>query len=145
MLIYKITSPNTDIVYVGKTTATLRQRLWGHHSQYKGWLAGKPNISNCTSFKVLEHGDATIELIEETDDASREYHWINAIDNTCNVVRGRPLFDHAAYHRARYAENKEEINAKENQREPCLKCGRIVNHSNMARHQRTKVCQDHAV
>jgi predicted RNA-binding Zn-ribbon protein involved in translation (DUF1610 family) len=112
MLIYKITSPNTDLVYVGKTNQTLRQRLQCHHSAYKGWLAGKPNIS-CTSFKVLEHGGAIIELIEETEDASgkqREEYWINAITNTCNQIRG--LFDQAAYNRVHYAENREEICAK---------------------------------
>jgi len=158
MLIYKITSPNTDIVYVGVTTGTLKLRLIQHHSAYKGFLAGKSNKGNCTSYKVLEHGDAVIELIEETDDASREYHWINTIDNTCN--ERRRLFDQAAYDRARpaekkekrramvrvhYAENKEEINAKRNRKEPCSNCGRVVSHNNMAQHQKSKRCQEHGL
>jgi ribosomal protein S27AE len=170
MLIYKISSPNTDLVYVGETNQTLGRRFGKHHSSYKAWLAGKPKASYCTSYKVLEHGDARIELIEESDD---EDYWINAIPNTCNERRG--LFDRAAYYRAYreenkeeisarmkvyreenkeeinaqnsayYAENKDEINARRRQREPCPKCGRVVRRGGMASHQRTKVCQNHAV
>ena len=139
MLIYKITSPNTELVYVGRTTQTLGGRLSRHHSDYKRFLAGKPKANKCTSYKVLEHGDTTIDLIEETEDASREFYWINAIDNICNERRG--LFDVAEWGKAHYAENKEEINAKRRQKEPCPKCGRVVSHDNMAAHQRSKVCQ----
>ena len=145
MLIYKITSPSTDLVYVGKTNLTLGQRFGKHNSDYRVWLAGKRKA--VSSYKVLEHGDARIELIEETEDASgkqREVYWINAIPNTCNQLRSIN-FDHASYSRARYVENKEEINAKRRQKVPCPKCGRVVCHGDMAKHQRTKVCQDHAV
>jgi predicted RNA-binding Zn-ribbon protein involved in translation (DUF1610 family) len=155
MLIYKITSPNTDLVYVGQTNKTLKWRFQKHHSSYKAWLAGKPKAIYCTSYKVLEHGDARIELIEETDD---EDYWINAIPNTCNERRG--LFDRAAYSRAyreenkeeinarasvHYAENKEEINARRRQKEPCPKCGTVVTRGAMTRHQRSKSCQNHSV
>jgi predicted RNA-binding Zn-ribbon protein involved in translation (DUF1610 family) len=145
MLIYKITSPNTDLVYVGKTNRTLGRRFSGHLSNDKRFLAGKRK-RRCTSYKVLEHGDARIELIEETEDASgkqREKYWINAIPNTCNERRG--LYDQAANDRARWAEKGEEINTKRRQKEPCPKCGRIVNRGVMARHQRTKVCQEHGL
>jgi hypothetical protein len=111
MLIYKITSPNTDLVYVGKTNQTLGRRFQCHHSDDKGWLAGKPKTS-CTSYKVLEHGDARIELIEETEDASgkqREEYWINAI--LIHAMRGVGS-SMAAYNRVHYAENREEICAK---------------------------------
>jgi hypothetical protein len=113
MLIYKISSPSTDLVYVGKTNLTLGQRFSCHHSDYKAWLAGKPKANYCTSYKVLEHGDARIELIEETENASgkqREVYWINAMPNTCNERRG--LFDRAAYDRVHYEENREEICAR---------------------------------
>jgi ribosomal protein S27AE len=169
MLIYKISSPNTDLVYVGKTNQTLGRRFSCHLSNDKRFLAGKMK-TRCTSYKVLEHGGAIIELIEESDD---EDYWINAIPNTCNEKRG--LFDQAAYLRAYYAENKdalaaydrayyeenreeicakskayreenrEEIRAKKRQKEPCPNCGRVVTHSNMAKHQRTKVCQNHGL
>ena len=79
MRIYKITSPNTDLVYVGKTVQTLNQRMSNHK-----WKA--KNIKNCSSIKVLECGDAIIELIEETDDNTREKYWIEEL-NTCNIIR----------------------------------------------------------
>jgi hypothetical protein len=171
MLIYKITSPNTDLVYVGHTVMTLSKRLTCHRSAYKRWLAGEGDY--CSSYKLLEHGDYSISTIEENSVLARETYWINAIPNTCNVKRGN--FDYAAnnrdYHqenkeeisarkkvhyaenkeelcaksKARYAEKKEEINAKRNRKEPCPKCGRVVRHGDMARHHKTKRCQDHAV
>ena len=154
MLIYKISSPNTDLVYVGETNQTLGRRFSCHLSNDKRFLAGKMK-TRCTSYKVLEHGGAIIELIEESDD---EDYWINAIPNTCNERRG--LFDRAAYSRAyreenkeeinarasvHYAENKEEINARRRQKEPCPKCGTVVTRGAMTRHQRSKSCQNHSV
>ena len=102
MLIYKIISPNTDLVYVGKTKCTLNRRLSGHLSKYKAWLAGKP-VSNCSSYKVLEHGDCSIVLIE---DGSREGYWIKEM-NACNTMTLD--YDHAACMKAYQVENKETL------------------------------------
>ena len=86
MKIYKITSPNTDLVYVGKTTLRrLNDRFAQHRCGYNNYLKGL-KARTCSSIKVFEHGDCKIELIEETDDASREAYWINEL-NTVNVVR----------------------------------------------------------
>ena len=84
MKIYKITSPNTELVYVGMTTKTLKRRLQGHRSSAKMYSRGVPKY--CSSFKVLDCGDAVIELIEETDDARREAYWIAEL-NTCNQMK----------------------------------------------------------
>ena len=54
--IYKLTSPNTDLYYIGSTIQTLQNRLYYHHKN--------KNASNITSKKILEAGDAKIELIE---------------------------------------------------------------------------------
>ena len=51
--IYKISSPNTDDIYIGSTIQSLHRRLSLHYCQ-------KPN----TSKKVLDAGDAKIELLE---------------------------------------------------------------------------------
>ena len=134
MRIYKIISPNTDRVYVGKTDQTLKQRLWEHRSRYKAWLAGTRHY--CSSYKVLEHGDYSIELIEETD---REGYWIKEM-NTCNIVKFD--HDHAAYNRAYKAANRESLNEKKREKVPCSNCGRAVNRSSMTRHKRTKICKN---
>jgi len=170
MLIYKIISPNTDLVYVGMTNKTLELRLRQHHTMYKRFLVGKSKTREYTSSKVLEHGDATIELIEETEDEEREYHWVREL-NACNRRRNlhfdKDTYNHeyhqtnrdtilpqkraywakntkqiAARRNVQRKENREKINAMKRRKSPCPKCGRVVNHDTMARHQRTKVCQD---
>ena len=90
MLIYKIQSANSDLVYVGRTTQTLKTRFSAHRSRHKTFLAGKPYSHYCSSMKVLECGDCSIELIERTDDPSREVHWIREL-GACNKMK----YDHA--------------------------------------------------
>ena len=53
--IYKITSPNTDKVYIGATKNPLSRRFTEH----------KAKRNNCSSKIIIEAGDAKIELIEE--------------------------------------------------------------------------------
>ena len=93
--IYKIWSPSTDDVYVGSTCEpTLARRMAGHRKSYRHWK--KTGKHYLTSFEILEHGDARIELIEacpcETRDQlrAREGHWIRATGNRVNHrVAGR--------------------------------------------------------
>ena len=56
--IYQIWSPNTDRVYIGSTTQPLHKRL---HDHKKGLTGKKYRCSR----KVLECGEACIELIED--------------------------------------------------------------------------------
>ena len=59
--IYSIKSPNTDEIYIGSTEKDLPTRFYFHKWDYenrKGFT---------TSSKILEYGDAYIELIEEMD------------------------------------------------------------------------------
>jgi len=61
--IYAIRSFKTDNVYIGSTTQTLAQRLGKHRTNYKNW---KNNTYRyVSSFKILEHNDEYIELVEE--------------------------------------------------------------------------------
>lgn len=61
--IYKLSSPNTDLIYIGSTKQTLAQRFACHKSMYKEYLEGK-NIRPCTSIKIFEADDCEIHLIE---------------------------------------------------------------------------------
>ena len=61
--IYTIRSPQSDKFYIGSTTQTLCRRLSNHKSRYKAYLNGTDQFG--TSFKILELGDAYIELLEE--------------------------------------------------------------------------------
>ena len=55
--IYKITSNQTELIYVGSTIQELRRRFWQHTSKSMG--------SQCLSREITKYGDARIQLIEE--------------------------------------------------------------------------------
>ena len=122
---------------------TLKRRFCQHHSEHKRFLAGKTKTREYSSSKVFEHGDATIELIEETEDEGREYYWIREL-NACNTKRNLH-FDGVVYNKVYYAENKEKCNATAKKKIPCPKCAKVVSYSNMAAHKRTKSCQEHGL
>jgi hypothetical protein len=61
--IYKIKDNALDMIYVGSTCKTLKQRLKDHEYQYKSFKAGK-KVSNLSSFQILKNGNYSIELIE---------------------------------------------------------------------------------
>ena len=68
--IYKIIDNTNDNVYIGQTRRTLNQRLREHK-----------NSQNCSSRDIIENGDYRIELIEQTNDKSRERYWVE--NNEC--------------------------------------------------------------
>ena len=91
--IYAIRSYLTDEVYIGSTCSPLSARMSGHRSAYKLYLEGKGN--NVSSYEVLQHGDAFIELLEEFPCANRvqlckrEGELIRATDCVNKNVAGR--------------------------------------------------------
>ena len=48
MKIYKLTSPNTDLVYVGKTERELNVRYNEHIRDYRN------RVGMCSSYKIIE-------------------------------------------------------------------------------------------
>ena len=61
--IYTIRSPLTEQYYIGSTAQLLCKRFSDHKQNYKAYLNGTYQF--VTSFKILELGDAYIELLEE--------------------------------------------------------------------------------
>lgn len=61
--IYAIRSPHTEEVYIGSTVSTLSKRMGQHREKFNLWKKGKQHYFTC--FKLLDLGDAYIELIEE--------------------------------------------------------------------------------
>jgi len=109
--IYKITSPNTDKVYIGSTTLTLDKRFQCHVS------ASKDPYIHTTSEIVIKAGDAKIELIEVFPCDSkaqlelREGEIQKVTIDCCNkVVAGeRTIEEKAAQQRDYYVANKDAI------------------------------------
>ena len=94
--IYKITSPNTDKVYVGSTTGTIEKRLREHMKDYKMFLKGIDGVHHIISYDVIEHGDPEIHLIYEglfdsnSDLFRLEGETMQSIANCCNtMIMGR--------------------------------------------------------
>lgn len=61
--LYAIRSHKTDRFYIGSTTQALSKRLGNHVSAYKTHLNGHGYYM--TSYEILKHGDAYIELLED--------------------------------------------------------------------------------
>ena len=133
MKIYKLTSPNTDLVYVGKTIMRLCDRMKVHR-----WTA--KNTRDCSSHKIFDCGEASIELIEETEDKDREGFWITEL-NSCNERKldypknGRPEYK-AEWHQ----KHKEEIAKKLAVKIECEFCGTFISKSNLKKHQGRDSC-----
>lgn len=58
--IYKITSPQTDLCYVGMTSA---KYLCTRFAQHK--YSHRRGIMYCRSFDILDMGDCKIQLVED--------------------------------------------------------------------------------
>jgi hypothetical protein len=69
--IYKICSPNTDLIYIGSTSKNLESRLASHRLFYNKYGIHASKV-NGMSYKVLEHGDAYIEMIDELEYENRD-------------------------------------------------------------------------
>ncbi|HEY9705356.1 MAG TPA: GIY-YIG nuclease family protein [Allocoleopsis sp.] len=62
--IYKITSPQTDKIYIGSTTKKyLSSRFHEHKCFYNKYL-NKEHKNFCSSFDILKYPDASVEVIE---------------------------------------------------------------------------------
>jgi hypothetical protein len=93
--IYKITSSNTNKIYIGSTIQSLQTRLKGHINDYKKYCkfwndnddTGNPNC--CSSRKILMLKSFNIEMVDEfiyqtkKDIHLREQFYINLYSDIC--------------------------------------------------------------
>jgi len=111
--IYTIRSHLTDEVYIGSTANCLSKKLNNHISDCKRWKAGK--VPYKTSFKIIEFGDAYIELLELCPCASKnelnrkQGKLIRATENCVNrCIQGRTMKEY-------YQDHKHDLNEKHKQ------------------------------
>ena len=77
--IYKIIDNTNGNIYIGKTNQKyLSDRLSSHKYD-----------KECMSREIIKNGDYKIELIEETDDESRERYWILNTECVNKQIPGR--------------------------------------------------------
>ena len=64
--IYKISSPNTESVYIGSTICKyLCQRKAKHLDDYRGFLVGTRHFKS--SYEILKHGEPVFEILETVE------------------------------------------------------------------------------
>jgi hypothetical protein len=128
--IYRISAPGFDRVYVGSTRKALSTRMAQHQSDMRKWQRGVSNYM--TSFALLGHLDASIDLIEEDEYQDvqhmrdREAYWIARLPtvNKCTPGRSR-------------AESSRISHAV---RVPCSTCGKLVRRDTQKKHQQSRAC-----
>ena len=103
--IYKITSPQTDKVYIGSTKQTLNTRFSAHKCRL-----------DCSSKSIIAFGDAEIELVETVEIDQRfirERYWIEFYCNLCvnEIIPIRTKEETREYYRAYWSANKEHYRA----------------------------------
>ena len=82
--IYRIVDNTNGNIYIGKTKKKyLCQRLAQHKYDYKN------NEKACMSRDIIKNGDYKIELIEETDDDTRERYWVENSECINKQIPGR--------------------------------------------------------
>ncbi|ARF12390.1 hypothetical protein Klosneuvirus_5_60 [Klosneuvirus KNV1] len=87
--IYKITSDETEQIYIGSTIQPLHKRLIQHRNKYKRYKNGTYHY--LSSFEIVNYDDAVIILIEnypcntKEELFIREQYWKDNLDNTVNT------------------------------------------------------------
>ena len=107
--VYVIKSHQTDKVYIGSTMKTIEQRLRSHKFNYKNYLKGM--YAYVSSFEIIQHDDAFIELLEEVNiENKQELHkiegkYIKKMDCVNHCIAGRSVKEWRE-------DNKEQISEK---------------------------------
>ena len=88
--VYKITSPQTEKVYIGSTFKKLNVRLYQHKQSYSRFLNGKSKIMG--AFDVVKYDDCVIVELESFEGLNRkalsvfERKWYDIYkDKVCNI------------------------------------------------------------
>ena len=88
--IYKLSSEDSEKVYIGSTCKELRERLIAHEVSYKSHLKGTTHFKS--SYEIVKLGNHKIALIEAYPCSNfeelrkREQFWMDS-NNCCNILR----------------------------------------------------------
>jgi hypothetical protein len=117
--IYKIWSNNTNMIYIGSTCKTKKERLDKHISNFNCYCRGSDQAL-MTSFYILDNDHFDIDIIElfpcenEKELIDRESHYIRKNKDIC-VNKIIPNRSEKEWKTENYKLNKELINAKNKQ------------------------------
>jgi hypothetical protein len=128
--LYRISAPGCELVYVGSTKTTLAARLGRHRRDHRAFLKG--DYHYVSSFDVLEHPGAIIDLLEESEFhdmqqfREREAYWIQRLPSCNRATPGRSARLSTKISKAVVI--------------PCKTCGRPVRRGLLGYHRQTRAC-----
>ena len=128
--IYRISAPGCAQVYVGSTKLTLAARLGRHRRDHRAFLKG--DYHYVSSFDVLDHPGATIDLLEENEYhdmqqfREREAYWIQRLPSCNRATPGRSPRMSAKISKAQLVS--------------CRTCGSFVRRGVIGDHRKTRAC-----
>ena len=128
--IYRIVDNTNGNVYIGITIREIKVRIGRH----KGYIKSG---EYCSSSIILENNDWYYELVEETDDPTREAFHIQNTPNCINKVKFSYKYDYSEYGKEWRLNNKEYT--KNYNEKYCLENKTKLNKHSREYHQKNKV------
>ena len=110
--IYSIRSYQTELIYIGSTFGTLRQRLYKHKQNFKNFNLQKYVYT--TSYEIIKYNDAFIELVEKYENVNKmELHRFEGQhirQNKCvnKLIAGQTKKEHYETNKDKISENMKE-------------------------------------
>lgn len=92
-IVYKISSPHTNDIYVGSSTKNEKTRFKEHDSAYNKHLTDPVKTKYCYSFEIMRLGDCEITVLERVNVNTkkelrmRENYYYDTLDNVINKNR----------------------------------------------------------
>ena len=133
--IYSIRSYQTELIYIGSTFGTLRQRLYKHKHNFKQFNLQKYHYT--TSYEIVKYDDAYVELVETYENVNkmelRKFEGEHIRQNKCvnKRIEGQT--------RKEYREiNKDKQKEQHAQKYTCA-CNKSLSIGNKSRHN--KICK----
>ena len=134
-IVYKISSPSTDKIYIGSTKQSLKNRFTYHKGKY----------NNSSSKQIIDYKNSIIESIEEIECNSlfdlrdRERYYIELNRNICvNLLIPNRTYkeyndDNKDQHKQYRLDNDDKIKQIRNEKHTC-ECGGLYSNGNKSKH-----------
>jgi hypothetical protein len=112
--VYSIRSHQTTDIYIGSTTQILCKRMADHRAGYKQYIKKNKKYHYITSFEILKHADAYIELIYEEEFesknalAKKEGDYIRQLDCVNKKIEGRTKQEYKEDNKEYFVEKKKQ-------------------------------------
>lgn len=145
--VYKLSLPNSPLIYYGSTTKTINNRFKQHQLNYKKYKTGSGN--HLSSYKLFDSSRSpVIELMQELTNVTKqqllECERFYIENNECvNVnIPYRSYAEKLAYSKQYHRQNFTHINDRKNSKVTCNTCNCSVSRTNITHHYKSKKHQN---